>query len=598
MSDLIKKIKIKKQDGTYTDYIPIGAEAKNVDMKNGCSVQANIGDIDIDSNGNIAEQLNKIHEIATPRVLGLRKTQLNDSTWRFVLQYSYDGLNFIDILLLPKTITCGRAYATNLCHIHDYWYVIVDNEYWVTKDFINWSDKHFLCNIGTNEKVWASFLWDKNHDDSKQIQVFYSYCPNSNNHIMTDFNIETTLFSIRMQNISIDENGILGTFSPNQGTVIIGNETNNSYIDPCLAKVNNDVYLAIKNEISAKIEIYKYNEKTNNIVNTGFSHRGFGIEAPKLIGFNTGLKVYADPFNLRGDYDKQYNRVDYLRQIELRGDVIDFNGNVQTDILWDYVQGAYSAHIAYSPCDSTTLNILDKIITFQDIGIEDNWVNNYYYSTTNAFNRDNALTDSNGYEHVCIINHPFKTTLLTGGTSELKKAYISFERVFKNVPYCKILAEDTNPNYYAGYGINRIFNEENQSNKKLDFPNNSLLTYPIITTNDKKDFIFIKEDIAGRTKILSNPDNITSANFILGENIRLDFRYRYGILIVGWNESTLSEIPFIIRTVNGTPQFIFDNTLNKTGLTLTFTINNISNGDFTITSSDTLWGGVRIIFLN
>jgi hypothetical protein len=31
---------------------------------------------------------------------------------------------------------------------------------------------------------------------------------------------------------------------------------------------------------------------------------------------------------------------------------------------------------------------------------------------------------------------------------------------------------------------------------------------------------------------------------------------------------------------------------------LTFTINNISNGDFTITSSDTLWGGIRIIFLN
>lgn len=32
MADLIKKIKIKKEDGTYTDYIPIGAEAKNVDV--------------------------------------------------------------------------------------------------------------------------------------------------------------------------------------------------------------------------------------------------------------------------------------------------------------------------------------------------------------------------------------------------------------------------------------------------------------------------------------------------------------------------------------------------------------------------------------
>lgn len=32
MSNLIKKIKIKKQDGTFTDYIPIGAEASNIDV--------------------------------------------------------------------------------------------------------------------------------------------------------------------------------------------------------------------------------------------------------------------------------------------------------------------------------------------------------------------------------------------------------------------------------------------------------------------------------------------------------------------------------------------------------------------------------------
>ena len=39
MADLIKKIKIKKQDGTYTNYIPIGAEAKNVSMSDGTSVE-------------------------------------------------------------------------------------------------------------------------------------------------------------------------------------------------------------------------------------------------------------------------------------------------------------------------------------------------------------------------------------------------------------------------------------------------------------------------------------------------------------------------------------------------------------------------------
>lgn len=32
MADLIKKIKIKKQDGTFTDYIPIGAEASNINV--------------------------------------------------------------------------------------------------------------------------------------------------------------------------------------------------------------------------------------------------------------------------------------------------------------------------------------------------------------------------------------------------------------------------------------------------------------------------------------------------------------------------------------------------------------------------------------
>lgn len=57
MSDLIKKIKIKKSDGTYSDYIPIGAEAQNIDMKNNYSVQDNIGDIDIEKDGSIAEQL-------------------------------------------------------------------------------------------------------------------------------------------------------------------------------------------------------------------------------------------------------------------------------------------------------------------------------------------------------------------------------------------------------------------------------------------------------------------------------------------------------------------------------------------------------------
>lgn len=32
VSDLIKKVKIRKQDGTFTDYIPFGAEASNINV--------------------------------------------------------------------------------------------------------------------------------------------------------------------------------------------------------------------------------------------------------------------------------------------------------------------------------------------------------------------------------------------------------------------------------------------------------------------------------------------------------------------------------------------------------------------------------------
>ena len=59
MSDRIKKIKIKQSDGTFSDYIPIVANAKDVDMANGYSLENTIGTIDVDKEGSIAKQLSK-----------------------------------------------------------------------------------------------------------------------------------------------------------------------------------------------------------------------------------------------------------------------------------------------------------------------------------------------------------------------------------------------------------------------------------------------------------------------------------------------------------------------------------------------------------
>ena len=61
--DKIKTIKIKNEDGSISEEsYTISIDAHNVDMKNGKDLQDTIGDVNIDRDGNIAEQLKNIIE--------------------------------------------------------------------------------------------------------------------------------------------------------------------------------------------------------------------------------------------------------------------------------------------------------------------------------------------------------------------------------------------------------------------------------------------------------------------------------------------------------------------------------------------------------
>ena len=61
--DKIKTIKIKNQDGSISEEsYTISIDARNVDMDNGKDLQHTIGNIDIDRDGSIAEQLKNIIE--------------------------------------------------------------------------------------------------------------------------------------------------------------------------------------------------------------------------------------------------------------------------------------------------------------------------------------------------------------------------------------------------------------------------------------------------------------------------------------------------------------------------------------------------------
>ena len=78
--DRIKKIKIKQQDGTLSDYYPIGADAQNIDFTNGYNLDQIVGDINPDEDGTLEVQLSKISDIITPEQFGARGDGITDDT--------------------------------------------------------------------------------------------------------------------------------------------------------------------------------------------------------------------------------------------------------------------------------------------------------------------------------------------------------------------------------------------------------------------------------------------------------------------------------------------------------------------------------------
>ena len=85
MSDRIKKIKIKQSDGTFSDYIPIGVDAKYVDMENGHNVE------------------NEIKRI----------TPLEDNIEDINKKLKYDNYNPITSNNSPKDIIFNRKFCRN-----------------------------------------------------------------------------------------------------------------------------------------------------------------------------------------------------------------------------------------------------------------------------------------------------------------------------------------------------------------------------------------------------------------------------------------------------------------------------------------------------
>lgn len=58
--DKITKVRINNGDGTYTAAVPLGANAQNIVLSTGYTVEQAIGDLDVGADGSIKKQLDSI----------------------------------------------------------------------------------------------------------------------------------------------------------------------------------------------------------------------------------------------------------------------------------------------------------------------------------------------------------------------------------------------------------------------------------------------------------------------------------------------------------------------------------------------------------
>lgn len=61
MAQKIKSMKQKLSNGTYSNAIPFGADAVNVDLENGYDLETALGSIEVETKGSVQNQLNNIY---------------------------------------------------------------------------------------------------------------------------------------------------------------------------------------------------------------------------------------------------------------------------------------------------------------------------------------------------------------------------------------------------------------------------------------------------------------------------------------------------------------------------------------------------------
>lgn len=229
-------------------------------------------------------------------IVGLRYTNS-----RMIFMGSNDYDNFVDIGEPFGTLD-NEGNAKYIKEIGDTLYIFNDSRIYYTKDFKNFTDYNRSEIIGTVPSgywCWALNAFEYNNK-------VYAICAYGNNTIdVTSWVGTTKNFEIRYHECYINNGKIKCDTPVSQWSSLslIGN----SHIDPDITIYNGRVYLACKNEITCKIEIYtNASFAQNGWTKINFNINGYGLEAPKLVNTGNSLICFVEGYNFTPDSVPHY----------------------------------------------------------------------------------------------------------------------------------------------------------------------------------------------------------------------------------------------------------------------------------------------------
>ena len=293
MADRIKKIKIKQADGSFSDYMPIGADAWNIDFNNGYSLEQVMGEINPDEEGTIATQLKE-----------MKKNPIKMSNFFLGLFFQESSPYIVDWYVSQNGVEWSKIPAPTSLQLRDitmqfnkkdnYFYRLALAAYnkvniYRSKDLKTWETKQIQYTVpGTI--TWAPDLYI---DENGILYIIVSNKYGEETVINGDTHPAFDMYLIKCtdyENLTFEDAYKLNVYAED-GSL----SPNRNHIDGSLIKINDTFYLTAKNEYSKINEIFSSTDlKTWTLVTSNITDSTLWTEGPQCVVTENNVYYYAD----------------------------------------------------------------------------------------------------------------------------------------------------------------------------------------------------------------------------------------------------------------------------------------------------------------